>query len=123
MAKVLPVAIILLFVSLKIPGRAGGAEEPFQPPVAGKPDRFNGAVGVFKITTRAESKTVQVEKPLLFTVRVTATGKVLTPPSRPALPDPPSKPTPISPPTSTSRSRFQLPRNTPTPVPGSFTTC
>jgi hypothetical protein len=83
MARTLPAAVLFLFVFLT--ARAGGAEEPFQPPVAGKPDHFNGAVGVFRISTRAEPKTIQVEKPLLFTVRITATGKVLMPPRRPAL--------------------------------------
>jgi hypothetical protein len=47
-----------------------------QPPVAGRPDGFNGAVGVFHIATRAEPTDLQAEDPLVFTVRITASGSL-----------------------------------------------
>lgn len=76
-------AVLLVLVTLAPP--LAGAEEKFVPPVAKKPERFKDAVGVFRIATEAAKTTVQLEKPVLLTVRITAAGKVLAPPRRPDL--------------------------------------
>lgn len=60
------------------------------PPLVRRPPHFNGAVGTFDITARAEPTTLQAEDPLTYTVRVTATGPVGEAPARPRLGDFPS---------------------------------
>src|SRR5215469_15106890 len=62
-----------------------GQDALFEPPAADRPARFTGAVGVFRISASAAPTTVPVGSPVLLTVRITAEGKVLSPPGRPAL--------------------------------------
>ena len=66
-------------------GLAVGQEAPFEPPAGDRPARFTGAVGVFRISASAAPTTVALGSPVLLTVRITAEGKVLSPPGRPAL--------------------------------------
>jgi hypothetical protein len=42
-----------------------------EPPVAGRPDGFSGAVGVFRVSTRAEPTILQAQNRLVFTIRIT----------------------------------------------------
>lgn len=56
-----------------------------EPPLVGQPDHFSGAVGSFKIVADASPTEVAVEEPLMCIVRITATGPIGAPPSRPNL--------------------------------------
>jgi hypothetical protein len=56
--------------------------DPEEPPVAGQPANFNGAVGVYKIAATAEPTELQAEDPLTFTVRISGSGSPRHPPRR-----------------------------------------
>jgi hypothetical protein len=56
-----------------------------EPPVAGRPVDFNGAVGIFRIDATATPTRVKLGDPILFTLHVTGTATVETPPARPNL--------------------------------------
>jgi hypothetical protein len=60
----------------------GRADEP---PVRNRPSNFSDAVGTFEISTEAKPTELRVGQALTFTVRITATGPVQAPPSRPNL--------------------------------------
>jgi hypothetical protein len=62
---------------------AQGRDE--EPPLSGRPERFNGAVGNFQVQMEATPTKIEVEKPLRLTIRVTAVGPVRRAPSRPDL--------------------------------------
>jgi hypothetical protein len=47
-----------------------------EPPLVNRPTNFQGAVGNFRITMRAEPTELQAEDPLLLTVRITGTGNL-----------------------------------------------
>lgn len=47
-----------------------------EPPVAGRPADYGGAVGALTVSARAESTDARVGDPMLLTVRVTGTGNV-----------------------------------------------
>jgi len=53
--------------------RHAGADEP---PVAGRPVGFSGAIGSFQLATRATPTSVPVEEPVLFTVRISGHGNL-----------------------------------------------
>jgi hypothetical protein len=59
--------------------------DPDEPPIAGQPSTFNGAVGSFQIATFAQPTDVQAEDPIIFTIRITGTGSRKHPPQRPSL--------------------------------------
>jgi hypothetical protein len=44
------------------------------PPVVGRPANFSGAIGSYRVTTKAEPTDVQAEDPVTFTVRIAGTG-------------------------------------------------
>ena len=46
------------------------------PPLAGRPAEFSGAVGTLRLESRIDSATSRVGDPMLFTVRVAGTGNV-----------------------------------------------
>jgi hypothetical protein len=69
---------------------AASAASADTPPVSGRPVRFSGAVGVFRIATQVERPTVRVGEPFLFTVHITAVGAASEAPARPDLRDLPS---------------------------------
>jgi hypothetical protein len=46
------------------------------PPVAGRPDNFTGAIGSYRVETRAQPTQLRAEDALLFTVRITGTGSL-----------------------------------------------
>jgi hypothetical protein len=54
---------------------AADDDEPdsVEPPVVGRPANFSGAVGSFKVETRAAPRSLQAEDPLIFTIRITGT--------------------------------------------------
>jgi hypothetical protein len=54
-----------------------------EPPVVGQPAGFDGAVGSYQISARAQPTELQAEDPLTFTLRVNGTGR--QPPRRPNL--------------------------------------
>lgn len=56
-----------------------------EPPIAGQPMLFNGAVGDYQIATRADRTELQAEDPILFTIRITGTGPAEHLPRRPNL--------------------------------------
>jgi hypothetical protein len=56
-----------------------------EPPIVGQPDHFNGAVGRFQIAATADRTKLQAEDPLVYSVRITAEGRVKQPPQRPSL--------------------------------------
>jgi hypothetical protein len=54
-----------------------------EPPIANRPEHFNGAIGSYtKIVTKAEPTTVQAEDPIEFTVRIESAGPVRQAPRR-----------------------------------------
>src|SRR5689334_12845449 len=53
-------------------GRAGAQE----PPVAGRPPQFSGAVGTFSVTMRATPTALTAEDPLILTVRIEGAGNL-----------------------------------------------
>lgn len=63
------------------------AQEPFEPPVQDRPANFSGAVGLFKVSMKAEPEHVAVHQPIQLVVTVSAVPpvSVLRPPTRPAL--------------------------------------
>ena len=65
--------LALLFLSW-LPLRAEIEEPLMEPPVAGRPLGFTGAIGSFKISARAEPTKVVAEEPLILTVRIAGTG-------------------------------------------------
>jgi hypothetical protein len=77
----------LLLALLLILGVAGARAD--EPPLRNRPPRFNGAVGSFKITTEAKPTSLHLDETLTLTVRITATGPVQRPPTRPDLRDEP----------------------------------
>src|SRR5262245_58845946 len=74
-------------VVLRLFGGIAGADDP---PVRGRPLRFSGAVGTFRVATTVDRDEVRVGDPFLLTIRVTATGGVREPPTRPDLGDLPA---------------------------------
>lgn len=85
-ARVIEGAILALPV-LFLPALAvrAGAPAPFEVPVVGRPPDlpFSEAAGVFDVSARAEPASVQVEQPVLLTLRVTAHKDTLRlPPQR-----------------------------------------
>jgi hypothetical protein len=77
-------AIVFLALSAGPITETLATDEPaFQVPL-GSPLRveFCGAVGRFEIAARTETSTVEVGKPVLLTLRVTATDRPLSPPRR-----------------------------------------
>ncbi len=62
-----------LLLALLLPALA---DEPFEPPSAGRPDNFRGAVGLFRIQAGARNPRVAVNQPIRFTVRITADAGV-----------------------------------------------
>jgi hypothetical protein len=56
------------------------------PPIAGRPAEFNGAVGSFAaVATSVDRKELPAQSPLDLTVTITASGPILRPPQRPNL--------------------------------------
>ncbi len=55
---------------------AGGDDtvEAVEPPIVGRPENFSGAVGVYRLTMRAQPTTLLAEDPLTLTVRITGRG-------------------------------------------------
>jgi hypothetical protein len=47
-----------------------------EPPVAGQPVNFSGAIGSFEVTTRASPTQVLAEEPILLTLRISGTGNL-----------------------------------------------
>ncbi len=68
-------------VLMLLPAGARAAE----PPLAGRPADFSGAVGVFRMRAGADPTTLAAEDPLLLTLRISAIGAVEAPPRRPDL--------------------------------------
>jgi hypothetical protein len=66
---------------------AAASDEPFEPPSAGRPDNFRGAVGLFRIQAGTPTKSVAVNQQFRYTVRITADRSVpmRAPPTRPEL--------------------------------------
>jgi hypothetical protein len=58
---------------------------PQDPPVQGRPADFNGAIGVFKISTRAAPTDLQAEDTLILIVRIASSGAWDVAPRRPDL--------------------------------------
>jgi hypothetical protein len=58
--------------------------DPNAPPIAGQPDLFDGAIGIFRVSTRAAPTTVRVGEPITLTVRIEADNPS-TAPRRPNL--------------------------------------
>jgi hypothetical protein len=56
-----------------------------EPPLAGQPEFFDGAVGSFRVIMRATPTDLQPDEALTLTVRITALSPVLHPPRRPDL--------------------------------------
>jgi hypothetical protein len=50
------------------------ADDVGEPPVAGRPANFSGAIGSYQVETRAHPTTLQAEDPLTLTVRITSKG-------------------------------------------------
>jgi hypothetical protein len=71
-----------VLLALAVPAQAA---DDYEPPVAGMPAHFNGAAGTFRVSASADPVELQAEDPLTYTVRVSATGPVKRPPSRPRL--------------------------------------
>jgi hypothetical protein len=72
----------LLLVPQGVPGREGRADEP---PIAGQPQDFSGAVGSYRIAMAAQPTELQAEDPLILTVRITGSGPAQHHPRRPDL--------------------------------------
>jgi hypothetical protein len=72
----------LVTLGMIVMPEVGLAEEP---PVGGRPLHFDGAIGSFKIATRAEPTQLQAEDPLILTVQLTASGPASQAPKRPDL--------------------------------------
>jgi len=85
------VIALLLLLSALSPARAEPEDEEIpRPPAIGRPEHFDedeSPIGSFHTpTVQAEPRTLQVEDPLTFTVRIVAgSGRVWRPPSRPKL--------------------------------------
>jgi hypothetical protein len=77
-----------LLVALLLTLGVGGVRAD-EPPLRNRPPRFNGAVGSFDISTDAKPTTLHLDETLTLTVRITATGPVQRPPTRPDLRDEP----------------------------------
>jgi hypothetical protein len=75
---------MLSLATLAFPLRAAQAIDP---PLVGRPTHapFSGATGSFHPTTSATPTELQAEDPLLFTIRLTADGRVWRAPTRPDL--------------------------------------
>ncbi len=81
----LPLALAGLLAVQPPPDEGDNPGGKFEPPVVGRPDGFTGAVGTFRVAARAAPTTVEVEKPVRLTLRVTAVGNPVAPPGRPRL--------------------------------------
>ncbi len=64
---------------------SAAADEPIDPPGAGRPESFRGAVGVFRIQASADPPQVPVGQPIRYVLRITADDNVpvQAPPGRP----------------------------------------
>lgn len=82
----LPFLLLPLLASLWLPARAdeGDDPDPDEIPQVGRPADlpFSEASGTFRVELDTDLTTVQVEDPLVLTIRVTATGPVRKPPRR-----------------------------------------
>lgn len=78
---------VLMLLSWVLTLRAQPDEliDPNEPPIAGQPELFDGAVGTYRVTLRAAPTTVRVGELLILTIRITATGPLIHPPRRPDL--------------------------------------
>jgi hypothetical protein len=72
--------LLLLLLPVAMPD-----DEPFEPPLSGRPENFRGAVGLFRINASADRTRVEAGKPIHYTVRISADAgvPVLAPPTRP----------------------------------------
>jgi hypothetical protein len=75
-----------------LPAKPGRGEEeksepPFEPPSAGRPDNFRGAIGLFRIQAGTTTKSIPANQPFRYTVRITADASVpmRAPPTRPEI--------------------------------------
>src|SRR5437879_3845047 len=64
----------LFCICLLMQVETSGGGHKFEPPVSGRPANFSGAVGIFRVATRAEPTELRAEDPLTFTVRVAGSG-------------------------------------------------
>lgn len=60
-------------------------DDPNEPPIAGQPSDFTGAVGTYRIATTATPTELQAEEPIEFTVRITGQAPDGHAPRRPNL--------------------------------------
>jgi hypothetical protein len=78
---------LLLFACLalpvpSLPAQPAEEADPNEPPIAGQPELFNGAVGLFHVSMHVQPTHVQAENPLTLTVRITADATPVKPPKR-----------------------------------------
>jgi hypothetical protein len=87
-SRILSVAALFLLFSVPCAVAAGADDDAAndEPPIAGRPAEFNGAVGSFKaVTTRVDRKELPAQSPLELSVTITAGGPVQRAPERPSL--------------------------------------
>jgi hypothetical protein len=78
--RLLRLGLVILVVLLLAPVPRGGAAKDagaVEPPVAGRPANFSGAIGSgYRVAMRAVPTQLQAEDPLILTVRITGTGNL-----------------------------------------------
>jgi hypothetical protein len=72
-----PSNVLVLVACTALAGTAAQAGDralPEEAPLAGRPKDYSGAIGTYRVSTRAQPTELQAEDPLTFTVRITGTG-------------------------------------------------
>jgi BatD DUF11 like domain len=70
------IPIVLCVFVLLATGLTRADDSEIEPPAVGRPENFSGAIGSFQLTMRAQPTQVQVEDPIVLTVRIVGTGDV-----------------------------------------------
>jgi hypothetical protein len=78
MLQRLAILVLLVLGTQPVPARADDTDDTdaIEPPVINRPRDFSGATGSYRVTMRAEPKTVQAEDPILLTLAFTGSGRL-----------------------------------------------
>ncbi|HLN27157.1 MAG TPA: BatD family protein [Gemmataceae bacterium] len=76
LAKEAAAALLALWACSLVVGGTPDANHPVEPPIAGRPANFSGAIGTCRVTTHVNSTELQAEDPIHLTVRVIGSGSL-----------------------------------------------
>jgi hypothetical protein len=72
----MPCLVCFLVTMTTLPPAGQSEDPPGEPPVAGRPAHFSGAIGSYKVEMRADPTTLKAEDALTLTVRITGKDRL-----------------------------------------------